>query len=423
MESLSLKGRTARALRAILLLTLVVALFPLIITSIIIIYLHFKYRFLEPAVELPRQVTGRLGVKTMSEVMELLKAIPFETRLTRALATVALTLPDLVPTLLDTNRLTTGIVYPYPEVFEPVILESQDGTPVCGLLAMQPDGRKGPALVVVHGLFGTKNKATIQSLATTAFYRWGFHVLVIDLRNFGDSSRFSEAPTSFGYRESDDILAAARYLGSIEKVSTVGACGISMGAASTLLAAARSRADDPLTGGAVAVNGYGEVEKVLEHISRPQRLTAEYIAIWLVFRILLVAKTLLEGPRPMADLRTYLSEVSSQYYEMSDQELYRKASPLRVVSKIEVPCLIIHALDDNIIPVTEARELLAAAVDNPMVDALVVPSGGHALYPAVSPDWYYSVLRTFFTYWAEFEGNVTGQYGIDSVNTSGNQDN
>jgi pimeloyl-ACP methyl ester carboxylesterase len=115
-------------------------------------------------------------------------------------------------------------------------MESQDGTPVCGLLAMQPHVEERPALIVVHGLFGSKNSYGMQQLSLKAYYDWGFHVFALDLRNFGDSSRFSEAPTSWGYREFDDFIAAAEYLDSVQHVSTVGVCGVSMGAAAALLA-------------------------------------------------------------------------------------------------------------------------------------------------------------------------------------------
>jgi len=208
------------------------------------------------------------------------------------------------------------------------MVESQDGTPVCGLLAMQPQVDERPALIVAHGLFGSKNSYAMQQLALKAYYDWGFHVLALDLRNFGDSSRFSEAPSSWGYRESDDIIAAAEYLDSLQHVSTVGVCGLSMGAASALLAAGRSKLDGPLSGGVVALNGYADAERQLEYVCAAPGFSPDAVAVWFAFRALLAVKTFLGGPRLFADLRRYNREVASQYYELGARDILSKASGL-----------------------------------------------------------------------------------------------
>lgn len=402
------------------------ALTPLIVTSALIIYVALRYRGSRPGE--PAVFTGneklRTGVKTMPEVMGLLEAIPFRKRLPRSLATLALAAADFIPVLLNTNRATAGLVYPYPEEFEPVITESRDGTPICGLLAMQPGGDSRPAIIIAHGLFSSKNMHTIRAIGLRAYYDWGFHVLALDLRNFGDSSRFSDAPTSWGYRESDDILAVADYLESMDRVSTVGLYGANMGAASALLAAGRSRLDRSLSGGVVAINGYADAAREVEHISTLSSPTAEEFITWLTFSILLFLKTTLGGPRPLVDLREYTRQVSSQYYEVGEDELYRKASPVKAMMEIEVPCLVIHSRDDRVVPVLEEEELEAAAKDNPMVGFIVTPAGGPGLYQVISRKWFYKTLKTFFLYWGEYAaGTDPGQAGVDSMNMFGNPDN
>ncbi len=405
-----------------------VALSPLAVPSLLIFYIRARFRGagarIGTGVPAPLQRTP--GVKTMSEAMELLKAIPFKSGVPTGAARAVNQLLDLVPAALNSSRATAGLVYPYPEVFEPVMVESPDGTPICGLLAMQPGEGERPGVILVHGFFGSKNSYYIQALALRAYFGWGFHVFAIDLRNFGDSSRFSDAPTSWGYRESDDILAAAGYLDTMPRVSTVGVCGVSMGATAAILAGSRSKLDGPLAGGVVALNGYAEAERATEQLSTVSGLSLEALVNWVVFRLMMGVKTLFGGPRPIGDLREYTREVAAQYYEVSDEELYRKASPVNVVGDMEVPCLIIHALDDQVVPIAEAYDMLVASVDNPMVDALIVPAGGHALYPIACPGWFYRSLDTFFTYWAEFgpdEGHLAGASGTDTLDTFGNSNN
>ncbi|MBU1942189.1 MAG: alpha/beta fold hydrolase [Actinobacteria bacterium] len=402
MDRTSLKEapRVGRTVAASMLLC---ACAPLLACLAVVAYV--KARFRGPGVrpiEVPECLGDTPGVKTMSEVMETLRRVEFHARMPRALAGALIGLLDLIPMALNTNRITAGLVYPYPSAFEPLMLESRDGTPVCGMLALQEDAGARPALILVHGLYSCKNTIGILDLAVRAFYRWGFHVLALDLRNFGDSGRFSEAPTSWGYRESDDILAAAEYLASLDQVTTVGVCGVSLGAASTLLAAGRAPAEGPLSGGVVALNGFSDCARIMDHVMTMGRPAVERTGIDFFFHLLLAAKTLLSGPRVFFDLRTYTREVSCQYYEISSEELDRKASPVNAVREIEVPCLIVHAEDDFIVPVRDAEELLEAALDNPMVEGLVVPTGSHSLYPFVSRRWFFEVLHTFFAYWGDF---------------------
>ncbi len=378
------------------------AVLPVAGAGFVLLFIRARFRGLKLRVDLPQPLESRPGVKTMSEVVELLKEVRYRSSLPTRLATAIFGLVEAVPAALNSARITAGLVYPFPDVFEPVTVESADGTPVCGLVAMQPDSDERPALVVAHGLFGSKNSYGLQMLALKAFFDWGFHVFALDLRNFGDSSRFSVAPTTWGYRESDDILAAAEYMLSTNRVSTVGVCGVSMGASAALLAAGRSKMDRPLAGGVVALNGYADAQRAVERVSTVSRISVDSVAVWLAFKLLLLAKTAAEGPRPFLDLRSYTREVAAQYYEMGEHDLYLEASPVRTVAETEVPCLIIHSLDDPVVPIDEAYDLLAASIDNPMVDSLIVPSGGHALYEMVCPGWFFKTIEIFFTYWAEF---------------------
>lgn len=402
------------------------ALLPLSITVFMVIYIRARRRGISLITGAPRPLERTPGVKTMSEVMGLLREVPFRSRVPTRLALAAYALLDAVPCALNAVRATAGLIYPYPDVFEPLMIDSRDGTPVCGLLAVRPEAVERPALIFVHGLFGSKNSYGIHQLALKAYYDWGFNVFAMDLRNFGDSGRFSEAPTSWGYRESDDIIAVAEYLESTDRVSTVGICGVSMGAASALLAAGRSRIDRPLSGGVVALNGYADAGRQLEYLCALPGFSPEAMANWFFFRLLLGMKTLAGGPRLFTDLRKYNREVTAQYYELAESDVFNKASPVETVGEVEVPCLIVHALDDGVVPVDEAYDLLAAAIDNPMVDSLIVPSGGHALYQITSPGWFNKVVETFFTYWAEFgsrPGQRTGRAGNEGTESFGNSDN
>jgi len=146
----------------------------------------------------------------------------------------------------------------------------------------------------------------------------------------------------------------------------------------------------------------------------------------LLSRVLLLFKTLAGGPKGFFDPKVYTREVSCQYYEMGEGDLYSKASPVKMMSEIEVPCLLLHASDDVVSPVGEVHALLDAAGENPMVAAAIVHAGGHSLHGPATRKWLHSVVKTFFNYWGEFglpPDDLLGLAGIDSMEIFGNPDN
>ena len=93
--------------------------------------------------------------------------------------------------------------------------------------------RAGPGLIVVHGLFSSRRFDYVRQIAVRAYYEWGFNVLALDLRSFGLTNLTSQAPTTVGWKEGEDVVAAGRYLKQLG-ATTVGALGISLGGSSVL---------------------------------------------------------------------------------------------------------------------------------------------------------------------------------------------
>jgi pimeloyl-ACP methyl ester carboxylesterase len=331
MKNSSPDRKILKVWRAVVAGMILLPVSPLLVTLFLILYIRIRYRGAGSRTRDHMDTAMRYNprVQTMSEAIETLKATPFRETVPTPLAMCAHWLIETVPAVLGEIRGLAGLIYPYPEDFEPVIVESRDGTPLSGVLGMQPGEAPKPALLLVHGLGSSKNAFSIQSLALRAYYEWGFHICAMDLRNFGDSSRFSETPTSWGYRESDDVLAVAEYLESMARVTTVGVYGVSMGGTSALLAAGRSGLNRPLAGGVVALNCYADARRAMEMLSSTSRSSLKSFTAWLTSRFMTSFKALTGGPRPVGDLQSYTREVASQYYEISEQELYAEASPNR----------------------------------------------------------------------------------------------
>ncbi|MDD5748080.1 MAG: hypothetical protein PHP64_03360 [Actinomycetota bacterium] len=377
-----------------------ILLFPFALAALLSLRILSRYAGkLRPGSEKPLSFHSG-EQKSMSQLMIHINQIPsvakknFISRFINSAINVA-------PFILNSKAATAGFIYPYTADFEPLILESRDGTPLCGLLGTQGDDKKAPAILVIHDFLGSKNSYFVVSFCLKAYYEWGFNVLALDMRNSGDSLKFSDAPTSFGYRESDDILSAAEYLSSIENVTTVGALGVGLGASSAIIAASMSEASGPLSGGVIAINPHAETETLIERLSGNLGGVPALFSQAL-FRALLAIKSGISGPKVYASASNYASEVSAQYYELSEATLFSKSSPLNFVSVVEVPCLLTHLMGNSIVPPTETLKLVEATSHNSMVSAIFPLSGGYALNRKELMNWLFGVAREFFTYWGVF---------------------
>jgi predicted alpha/beta-fold hydrolase len=352
--------------------------------------------------------------RSMSDITGTLREVPFKgpagtiPGLARAAAMNSLLL------MLNANRATSGIMYPYPEEFENVVIESFDGTPLTCAVGIHKDGKARPAIVMSHGFMGSKNDHYIIDTALRAYAEWGFNVLGIDLRNFGRSQSLSHGPTTAGWKESEDLLAAAKYMSERPEVTSVGITGFSMGAGSTIIAACKTREFPYLTGGAIAWNGYADAGRMVSYISTRPPVTDQFFPVYLGFRLMHKIRredmkgyiedpeqrTYLDAGFNQADFTTYIDKIAAPHYGVTTEEFFANASPRNFLADVEVPLLIVHAEDDPICPASEMDELSEIAKDNPNVDIWMMPAGNHCLFRYLDKGWYDKVMRDFFTYWA-----------------------
>lgn len=339
--------------------------------------------------------------KTLSDVMRDLKAIPFKPKPFEGRTSTALGFTvDVLPMLLDTRRRTAGRLYPYPRSFRSVTFASLDGTPLAGRLALHNDGRARPGLVFCHGLLGSKNQNYIRGVAIKAFRDWDYNVLTLDTRGFGESRCLSEALPTGGWKEAEDIIGAARLLGSFSSVTSVGVSGYSMGAAGTMIAAGLD-GGEYITGGAMAWNGTSEIIRMIEHISKVPMPWQPFMIAYPVFQTCLLLKLNdWEGYSHIKDFNGVFAAACDDYYRLPRDEVYRRSSPGNYVENIKIPTVHVHAKDDPIVPVREAEENMERGKDNPNFDVWILRRGGHCAFAAVDKAWYHQVLKDFFGAWA-----------------------
>jgi predicted alpha/beta-fold hydrolase len=328
----------------------------------------------------------------LDSILAELRAIPTRLRPSRS-AVLRKGLADISMFFLAQKRQTLNLGYTFPSQFEYQYFEGADGERIAASVGLHDEPR--PGLVVVHGLLSTRHFDYVRQIAVRAYYEWGFNVAAIDLRSFGLTEMMSYPPSTGGWKEGEDIIAAGRYLKSLGSTS-VGALGISLGA-SSVMNASHPPGAEVLDGGILAICGPADVRVAVEYIDREVPLGHPFWPVSKLFEALLVSKVRNLGwPSEVADFRTLMELVVAPRYGVSVDEIYERSSAKNHIARARVPVLVLHSEDDEVVPVEHARvlERAAAGVDN--VRVWIVPGGGHAAFDVIDSRWTYAVYRTFF---------------------------
>jgi len=356
-----------------------------------------------------RRIMGRLGSdpvmleapepgeRSMNALMAELRAVPHKLRPSRT-AELRKGLADFAPFVLAQHRHSSSFGYSYPSQFRDLNFSGADGVPIAATVAIHD--RPRPALIVVHGLFSTNMFDYVREIGVRAFYDWGFNVAAVDLRSFGRTDLLSDAPSTAGWKEGEDIICAGHFLKQLGSTS-VGALGISLGGASVLSASHLEGVEKALDGGILAICGPADTRRAAERLSRDVPMSHPAYAMSKFFQAMLVTKVRAgRWPDKIRGLVEPIEAISAPYYEVTADEIWQRSSARNYVADTRVPMLVLHSEDDQVIPVDHARELEQAAAGNDNVRVWVVPGGQHAAFDALDERWTYSVYRTFFERWA-----------------------
>ena len=227
--------------------------------------------------------------------------------------------PNHQPTYMDKYTFTP---WELGVPFEDVTLITDDGLTLRAWWLPRPESRR--TVVIAHGHGGGKHDMLGIG---SGLWRAGNNVLVFDFRGRGESDAW---PHTLAHREVDDMLLALRYAKERVPDIQLGAMGFSMGAAVTLLAAAREPAvravcaDSPFASAAdVVSNGI----RALYHIPPAPILAA-------------------------ADLT-----IAARYgYRIT------RVRPIDAAAQLAPrPLLLIHGTGDTLIPVSQAHQIFEAA--------------------------------------------------------------
>lgn len=307
---------------------------------------------------------------------------------------------------------TVSRVASYPRPFAKIRFPSLDGTELYGWLGAHRSpsrrGRSKPAepregILIVPGMFTSKDNRIHRARAFKFYKDWGYHVLAMDLRGFGESARTFNTG---GWKEAEDVRAAVEEFRRRVPVTKMHIYAESLGASAALIAAgvAGRRGEKLIDGGLLAVSPFSGARREAEYISTRPVITSDfYMVQWFFLKLLRLGSR-----REYKDFQEYLVD-AAEHYGVPVDELYDRSSPKFFVQDINVPTILLHSDDDPVVPSDHAQEFerLLRGRRNPSVWRL--PWGSHCLYELQEPDWFWTVLREFFDFYCILPQPGTGR--------------
>jgi len=300
--------------------------------------------------------------------------------------------PAFVPCRgLSNGHLQTiaGNFYPRPAfrlaaVTETVEVDPADGSRVLCHCHWQEEPQRSSrlTLVLVHGLEGSSDSGYIQGVAARA-WQAGWNVVRMNMRTCGGTETLT--PTLYHSGLSGDVGVVVRHYAEKLGLERVALAGYSMGGNLVLKLAGEWGNRPPLCAVAavcpsidlapgadalhVGFNRLYEWNFLRGLLSRYKRKTKLFPGIYASRKSI----------GPVRSIREFDDKILARYWGFRDaDDYYDRAAAARVVDRIAVPALVLHAQDDPFIRLTpETRAKLLA---NPHVTFIETSHGGHCAY-------------------------------------------
>lgn len=248
----------------------------------------------------------------------------------------------------------------------------------------QPDAGAKATVIIVHGLEGSSLSRYVVGNADKAWAA-GMNVVRMNMRTCGGSESFS--PTLYHSGLSSDVAAVLGAVIEQKRVSKVGLIGYSMGGNLVLKLAGELGAGAPVELKAVAaVSPAADLAASADAMHVGGNRIYEWKFLFSLMRTFDRKRKLFpdlykKAKRYPGSIREFDDVITAHYCGFEGaQDYYTRAAAARVIDKISVPTLVIHAEDDPFIRLLpETRAKIAA---NPHIHLLETTHGGHCAFLA-----------------------------------------
>lgn len=271
----------------------------------------------------------------------------------------------------------------FPLRSEPVTVtvDAADGSRVVCHCDWQAEPAAHLTLILVHGLEGSSNSRYMRGIAARAFSA-GCNVVRMNMRNCGGTEELT--PTLYHSALSADVGAVVQHFVAQFGLHRVALVGYSMGGNLVMKLAGEWGQRAPLCAVA-AVCPAVDLAAGSDALHEPQNRIYEWHFLRGLMRRFHRKAALYpeiygtNGVGPVRSLREFDDKIVARYCGFRDaDDYYYRAAAARVVDCIQIPSLVLRALDDPFIRFQpDTREKLLA---NPHVTLVETAHGGHCAY-------------------------------------------
>jgi hypothetical protein len=255
-----------------------------------------------------------------------------------------------------------------------------------------------PTVLILHGLEGSSQSQYVVGNANK-FWKAGFNVIRMNMRNCGGTEKLTPALYHSGL--SGDVQHVMQHFVEREHLRSISLIGYSMGG-NLILKLAGELGDDapPQLSSVVGVSPVVDLGPSADALHEVRnRLYERRFLRALLKRFRRKAMLFPRAFDPqmatgIGSLREFDDKITALYSGfLSADDYYCRAASARVLHRIAVPTLLIHACDDPFIRFTaETRAIIAA---NPNITLLETTHGGHCAFlatpePSTGNDGYWA---------------------------------
>ena len=241
--------------------------------------------------------------------------------------------------------------------YEAVSIRSHDGLTLTAKYYRTADG--APLEIYCHGYKGNAIRDFCGFWPVAKGL--GHNVLLIDQRCHGDSQGHT---ISFGIQEKQDVLNWVRWALKRFGPVNMALCGVSMGAATVLMASGMAALPDCVKA-IVADCPY----------DAPSNIIKKVLGQDMGMPVKIVYPLILAGGR-----------VYGRFSLNAD-------SPVSAVKRAKVPILLVHGDDDRFVPYPMSQNIHAAAPEK--IEFHTIPGAGHALDAFTAPEAFQGIVKEF----------------------------
>jgi predicted alpha/beta-fold hydrolase len=271
-----------------------------------------------------------------------------------------------------------------PSIAETIEVDPADGTRVLCHCDWQPEAERAERLtvVLVHGLEGSSDSQYILGIAARA-WNAGCNVVRMNMRNCGGTDALT--PTLYHSGLSSDVAGVVSHYAQRFNLKRVALIGYSMGG-NLVLKMAGEWGDRPPLAAVAAVCPAIDLAAGADALHEPLNRGYEIRFLRGLLRRYRTKQALfpsdyasIDEIGPVRSLRQFDHKIVARYCDFRDaDDYYYRAASARVVDRIAVPSLVLHALDDPFIRLfPETRARLEA---NPHIHFVETRHGGHCAY-------------------------------------------